>query len=81
MQHMPTYYHRSGLADWRDPANKIPGDDTLHIADRFTAFLDDRVKDSRPWLAHLCITRSTNRTQPCRCTTTCTRMTPTTSAR
>ena len=55
MQYMPTYYHRSGLADWRDPANKIPGDDTLHIADRFTAFLDDRVKDSRPWLAHLCI--------------------------
>ena len=42
-------------ADWKDPAMKIPGDDTLHIADRFTTFLDDRVKDGRPWLAHLCI--------------------------
>jgi hypothetical protein len=45
----------SGMADWKDPAKKIAGDDTLHIADRFTDFLDARVKDGRPWLAHLCI--------------------------
>jgi hypothetical protein len=45
----------SGLADWRDPAHKVPGDDSLFIASRFTTFLDDRVSDGRPWLAHLCL--------------------------
>ncbi len=45
----------SGLADWRDPTHKIPGDDTLFIAARFTTFLDQRVADKRPWLAHLCL--------------------------
>ena len=45
----------SGLADWRQPENKIAGDDTLFIAARFSRFLADRVADSRPWLAHLCL--------------------------
>lgn len=45
----------SGLADWGNPDNKVPGDDTLFIAQRFQRFLDDRVRDHRPWLAHLCL--------------------------
>ena len=45
----------SGLADWRDPANKVPGDDSIFIVEKFTEFLDERVADSKPWLAHLCL--------------------------
>jgi arylsulfatase A-like enzyme len=45
----------SGLADWRDPANKVPGDDSVFIVEQFTQFLDARVSDSKPWLAHLCL--------------------------
>ena len=45
----------SGLADWRDPGNKIPGDDSVFIVEKFTEFLDERVHDSKPWLAHLCL--------------------------
>jgi hypothetical protein len=45
----------SGLADWRDPANKVPGDDSIFIVEKFTEFLDERVKDAKPWLAHLCL--------------------------
>lgn len=45
----------SGLADWGDKANKVPGDDSLFIVERFAQFLDDRVKDDRPWLSHVCL--------------------------
>ena len=45
----------SGLADWRDPANKVPGDDSVFIVEKFTQFLDERAHDKRPWLAHLCL--------------------------
>ena len=45
----------SGLADWSAQDHKIPGDDSHFIATRFIKFLDDRVSDGRPWLAHLCL--------------------------
>ena len=33
---------------------KIPGDDSEFLIDQFEAFLNKRIVDSRPWLAHIC---------------------------
>lgn len=45
----------SGLADWGNLDNKVKGDDSIFQVERFAEFLDDRVKDNRPWLSHVCL--------------------------
>ena len=51
-----TQYYTPNASDPRgvSDATRVPGDDSTWLVDHFETFLDKRVADKRPWLAHIC---------------------------